>query len=206
MERVLDFGCGTGQLTVELSIKCGQVTGVDLSPANIRIAQRNCARATNVSLVKADILELPLQPATPPFTTVVANMTLMTCSQLESCIEVLSKLVARNGHFIFTITHPWVWPSYWGYVDEAWFRYEQELNIEAPFQISNEMTSFVTTHIHRPLSAYTEALAKSGFLVERMLEPYPDEETHALYPERWKGPRFLAVRAFYPGVVERRPA
>jgi hypothetical protein len=51
---------------------------------------------------------------------------------------------------------------------------------------------------HRPLEAYTEALASAGFFVERMLEPTPPRELVRERAEvgRWLDvPCFLHVRA-----------
>ncbi len=40
--RVLDAGCGTGAMSVELAERGAQVVGVDISPALIEIAQKRC--------------------------------------------------------------------------------------------------------------------------------------------------------------------
>ncbi len=40
--RVLDAGCGTGAMSVELAQRGAQVVGVDISPALIEIAQKRC--------------------------------------------------------------------------------------------------------------------------------------------------------------------
>jgi len=39
--RVLDVGCGTGRMTLKLAPGCERVTGIDLSPDNIEVAQRS---------------------------------------------------------------------------------------------------------------------------------------------------------------------
>lgn len=48
--NALDFGCGVGRLTMPLARRSVLVTGVDISPAMIEEARRNCAREsiTNV--------------------------------------------------------------------------------------------------------------------------------------------------------------
>src|SRR5260370_26484161 len=38
-KRVLDFGCGSGQATVEIAAFAGHVTGIDISPDSIRLAK-----------------------------------------------------------------------------------------------------------------------------------------------------------------------
>lgn len=40
--RVLDAGCGTGAMSVELALRGAKVVGVDISPSLIEIAQKRC--------------------------------------------------------------------------------------------------------------------------------------------------------------------
>ena len=195
LKKVLDLGCGSGELTRELANVSGEVIGVDLSLLNIEIAQEISAESINVSFHSGSVEEFADQWSGLGFTTVVANMTLMDCVNLDSLIEATAKLIAPKGRFVATITHPWFWPYYWGYANADWFSYHREIVLEAPFRISAEVTDYVTTHVHRPLSIYQNTLARAGFLIDQILEPYPDEEVHSLYAERWSFPRFLAFRA-----------
>jgi 2-polyprenyl-3-methyl-5-hydroxy-6-metoxy-1,4-benzoquinol methylase len=57
---VLDVGCGTGRLALQLANKCKSIDAVDLSKRNIDIARRNFARqsATNVVFHHSDVLHL----------------------------------------------------------------------------------------------------------------------------------------------------
>lgn len=195
LNRVIDLGCGTGELTGELARVSGEVAGVDLSPLSIEIAEETCCGTSNITFHAATIEGFAKHWTGQRFTTAVANMALMTCLDLDSFVRAAAKLVAPKGHLISTITHPWFWPSYWGYDNAEWFDYHREIVIEAPFRISSEETEYITTHVHRPLSVYLNALARQGFLVDRILEPYPNEDIQDLYPERWKFPRFLAFRS-----------
>ncbi len=43
-KRILDAGCGTGALSVELAKRGAQVVGIDISPALIDIAEKRCPR------------------------------------------------------------------------------------------------------------------------------------------------------------------
>ena len=195
LNRVIDLGCGTGELTDELARVSGEVAGVDLSSLSIEIAEETCAGSPNISFFAGAVEDFAKHWTGPRFTTAVANMTLMTCLTLDSFVGAAAKLIAPRGCFIGTITHPWFWPHYWGYANADWFSYHQEVVVEAPFRISAEATDYITTHVHRPLTKYLNSLSRAGFLADRILEPYPNEEIQALYPERWEFPRFLAFRA-----------
>lgn len=196
LESVLDVGCGTGQLTNELAAISGAIAAVDISTHSIEIAQRTCEDSRNVSFHVSAVEDFARHRSEPRFTTAIANMTLMACIDLGSLVEAVSTVVAPNGCFVATITHPWFWPHYRGYADAGWFNYHEETVLEGPFIISNEVSDYVTTHVHRPLVSYLNSLSEFGFHLDRIVEPYPEEGTQALYPNRWRFPRFLAFRAF----------
>jgi 2-polyprenyl-3-methyl-5-hydroxy-6-metoxy-1,4-benzoquinol methylase len=62
--RVLDFGCGEGELAVQLAALGARVTGVDVSPELLSLAARRARLdgvADRVRLVEGDIRELELR-------------------------------------------------------------------------------------------------------------------------------------------------
>ena len=195
LRRVVDLGCGVGELTRELAAVSGQVVGVDAAPGSVALAQERGAGVGNLAFHTADVAEFARSWPGPPFTAAIANMSLMSCLDLDSFVPAAAALLGRGGCFAATITHPWFWPYYWGYAAADWFRYDRELVLEGPFRISGQATDCITTHVHRPLSAYLDALTRAGFVLDHILEPYPEEPVQALYPERWQFPRFLAFRA-----------
>ena len=196
LESVLDIGCGTGQLTRELANVSGKLTAVDPSARSIDIARRTCFSSGNVSFYVGTVEEFARNWSGSPFNIAVANMTLMTCLDLEALVRAVATVVAPDGCFVATITHPWFWPQYRGYANAGWFNYHQEIVLEGPFSISAEISDYVTTHVHRPLATYLNSLSQFGFRLDRIMEPYPREEIQALYPDRWRFPRFLAFRAY----------
>ena len=195
LTRVLDLGCGTGELTNELGAVSSSVVRVDLSSHSVEIARDTCSESADISFRVGTVEELASQWNGPRFTAAVANMTLMTCLDVDTFLEATAELIAQGGSLVATITHPWFWPQYRGYANAEWFSYEKEIVIEAPFRISSEVIDNVTTHVHRPLESYVTSLSKVSLLIDRVFEPYPSEEIQALYPQRWKFPRFLAFRA-----------
>ncbi|MCL6298943.1 class I SAM-dependent methyltransferase [Streptomyces kronopolitis] len=54
--RALDIGCGDGLLARKLARRIPEVTGVDRSPAMIRLARDAGARSPNATFVEADFL------------------------------------------------------------------------------------------------------------------------------------------------------
>lgn len=191
--KVLDAGCGTGYLTHHLALSSQETIGVDISGVSIDLARTRYARS-NVVFVH-DSVEGFSRSGEGAFTLVVANMVLMTAPNLWAFVRGVARLMRPGGSFIFTIPHPWFWPSYWRYDAEPWFSYSERIPVEAPFKISLLDTDHLTTHFHRPLSAYVEALRDAGLVIVDLDEPLPSKAAQAKYPEKWTFPRFLIARA-----------
>ncbi len=197
LSRVLDVGCGTGDLTHRLTAIADRVTGVDISEASIRIARQNWHGGKEPEFVIASVQDYAVRCSDPPFTAAVANMTLMTVLDLRSALASIARLLIKGGQFVLTITHPFFWPLYWGYANEPWFHYSSEIAIEAPFRISLDRSGGpTTTHIHRPLDRYVAELRTAGFGIDSILEPFPAAEIQNRFPAEWQFPRFLAARCF----------
>lgn len=193
LKRVLDLGCGTGELTVFLGSLHEAVTGVDMASGSIELARTTHPAVSNVKFIAESVEEFARSHQ--HYDCVVANMSLSTAPNLTAAVDAVSRLLKQGGTLVATIPHPAFWPRYWGYDQAPWFAYSTEIAVSAPFQISNERTSVVTTHFHRPLGAYTDALASSDFVLETLREPMPIPEVEHLYPEKWDYPRFLGFRA-----------
>lgn len=169
---VLDVGCGTGELTYEIAREADHVVAFDLSRRSLAIAEKH-VRGQPVEFIHGSLHELVSELANRQFRTVVAAMTLMTAPDLRSVAQDLARVLAGEGCLVATLTHPWFWPRYWGYDQEPWFDYHAEFFIEAPFQITNDKTDLVTTHVHRPLEVYIKTFSDHGFALEELREPTP---------------------------------
>lgn len=187
---VLDVGCGTGELTHRLARTAARVVGVDPSEHSISIARKTLP--TSSVEFSAETIEDYAKSSPLRFDVAIANMTLMDCLDLDAAIASIGNLLKPSGIFVGTITHPWNWPRYRGYDAEPWFDYKSEIVIEAPFRITAEATPLRSTHIHRPLERYVEALALQGLAIQQLLEPIPNGASGV---NEWEYPRYLAIRA-----------
>lgn len=194
-DLVLDAGCGSGILTEQIAKFSKQIIGIDMSRVNINIANASIHKQSNIEYSYSTIEAYARKLTQPKFSLLVANMFLQDVKNLKQCIKVFSKIISPGGHLVFSIAHPWFWPTYWGYDRYDWFKYDDEIAIEAPFRISSDKKLIgVTTHFHRPLSCYLNELHSSGFEIESLTEPMPRKEIELKYPKIWKFPRFLAIK------------
>ncbi len=194
LRRVIDAGCGTGELTARIASRIASLVAIDPSVRSVEIAEQSCRGIPHVEILRGALEALASRLKERTFTVALAGMTLMTVPNLDGFVSNLSTLIRQGGRFVATMTHPFFWPRYWGYESEGWFRYDREIFVEAPFRISLDCSSTVTTHIHRPLEVYCRCFERYGFHLESLVEPMPSHEIERLYPKPWLYPRFVGMK------------
>jgi len=164
----------------------------------IRIANREYGQNNRVRFHNQTIETFSRHFRGPRFDAAISNMTLVTVPNLRTVIPAIARTLAPFGHFVFTITHPFFWNRYRKYEPASRFDYLAEHAQTGKFRISlDKKVEFVTTHFHRPLSDYVDALSSSSLLLERLLEPMPSRTAMRMYPKPWLFPRFIAAKALY---------
>lgn len=99
--RVLDAGCGAGQMTAELAARGAEVLAVDISPELVKIAQKRLPDALRdqVTFQAGDMLS----PDLGPFDHVIA-MDSLIYYEAADLISALTALRTRvGGHIVFTV-------------------------------------------------------------------------------------------------------
>jgi ubiquinone/menaquinone biosynthesis C-methylase UbiE len=97
--RVLDIGCGAGDVSMllaELAGPDGAVIGVDMNPAILELARARTAGAglANVSYVEADLTGLRLDE---PVDALVGRLILVHLKEPAATVRALSRLVRSGG-------------------------------------------------------------------------------------------------------------
>lgn len=193
---VLDAGCGTGYLAVELARRGARVTAVDFAPAMLEVARRRVAQAgVDARLVLQDGSGLA-DLGDACFDLVVSVYVLQDLPDLEGAARGTRRVLRPGGRAVFVFGHPcfgvpggpeveqertsFHWP--FPYFDEVrcaevWRGTDrgtgERFDFRSPF-----------TYYHRPLRSYWRAFAGAGLRVldfdePVMQPPYPPEVTAA---------------------------
>lgn len=194
-KHIVDVGCGSGVFTNELAKKGALVVGVDPSKEMIRIADREYSTTKGLKFYNQSIQEFS-STTDMKFDLAVSNMSLITIENLQVAIDSIGSLLKPNGRLVFNITHPWFWNQYRQYEPNETFQYLIEHAQKARFVITNDSKGLIspTTHFHRPLEKYVESLRRASFVIEELVELFPDQSDMKLYPTPWKFPRFLSMK------------
>jgi trans-aconitate methyltransferase len=93
-ERILDLGCGSGQLTQAIAESGARVTGLDNSTSMIDTARREYS---DLSFVLADAKEFSFDE---PFDAVFSNAALHWVTPPEKVIECVARCLRPGGRFV----------------------------------------------------------------------------------------------------------
>ena len=93
-ERVLDAGCGTGQLTAEIAQFGAEVVGIDASPDMIATAQKNFPQ------LRFEVADLTALPFDREFDAVVSNATLHWVRDQPSAIASIARALKPRGRLV----------------------------------------------------------------------------------------------------------
>lgn len=157
--------------------------------------------APEIALHQADAAALPL--ADSSFGLVVAFMSLQDVENLDGAVRECARVLSPGGRLCIAVVHPLNSAGTWERDDAG-----SPLVIAGSYlgsfpyaeTFDRDGLEMTFASVHRPLEAYTEALAGAGFVIERLREPaLPDRALRREHSARWQRfPLFLHLRALKP--------
>jgi 2-polyprenyl-3-methyl-5-hydroxy-6-metoxy-1,4-benzoquinol methylase len=99
-DHVLDFACGTGSVTFQLSVSVKQILGIDISDQMIAVANKKAAeqQIENVEFRSISIFDPGLQPGS--FDVIVAFNILQFIKDENDLLQRIKQLLSEKGIFI----------------------------------------------------------------------------------------------------------
>jgi len=177
-EMVLDLACGQGFFTREFAKIGAKLTGVDISPELIKIAQTNSPKDIQFLVSPADKLTTIKDGSFDKVTIILA---LQNIDNMKGVIAESFRVLKTGGKLFLVLNHPAFrvpQKSDWGYdaVKKVQYRRIEKYLTETMFKIDmtpgekNIKVKKYTTSYHRPLSTYFHVLHQAGFLISDLDE------------------------------------
>ena len=196
--RVLDVGCGDGQVARALAATGCAVTGIDPTARNLEVARE---RGGGPEYVEGAADDLPFPDAY--FDAVVACLVFEHIDDVDAAIAEVARVLRPGGLFAFFLNHPLLQTPGSGWIDDHMIDPPEQYWRIGPYLVETESIEEVElgVHIrflHRPLSRYVNAMSEHGLQLERMVEPEPPEGFLARapeYPLARTVPRLLYMRS-----------
>ena len=100
-KSVLEIGVGTGRLAMRVCDKCGNFTGIDISPKTITRAKENLREFPNVRLICGDFLTYQFDKT---YDLIYSSLTFMHIQDKCAAIKKVAELLERGGRFVLSIS------------------------------------------------------------------------------------------------------
>jgi SAM-dependent methyltransferase len=184
----VDLGCGEGRLGRVLAGLGHTVIGVDSSPTLARLARE---AGGHRDVIEATATEVPLSGGCADLVT--CFMALHDMDEPNGAVAEAARLLSPDGRLCFAVPHPFAEMSRARSGAPSYFEPHRYVDVIERGGVSVTFESW-----RHPLSAYTRALEQTGFVIEAMREPFPDDTAIAAAPDlaKWREmPLFLQVRA-----------
>lgn len=172
-KKILDAGCGSGIYSMLLAEKGGKVTGVDISKKMIEIAMSQTPKRLKIKYVVGGLYNLPFQNSS--FDIIVCNYVLENVENLLKVFKQFYNVLTPKGVCIISLSHfirrnsiPTVKDGKEQWIINNYFNSE--------LGTSDFGGGMIVPKYRRTLQTYVDALSKSGFVIERILEPQPIPE------------------------------
>ena len=197
-ERVLDLGCGEGQVARALANQGSHVVGIDPTPSQIATAK---VRGGGPEYFEAEASATGQESQS--FDGVLACLVFEHITELDAALDEVARVLGPNGRFVLLLNHPLTQAPGSAWIDdhimgEQYYRLGPYL--DTAMWIEEIAAGIHLPYVHRPFSEYVNGLANRGFVIEQILEPAP-------------APTYLAAAAEYEhtasiprvlGIVSRR--
>jgi SAM-dependent methyltransferase len=194
--RVLDVGCGEGQVARRIADLGAQVVGFDPTWSQVSAARE---RAGGPAYARARAEAIPARSGA--FDAVVVCLALEHVEAFETALGEVSRVLAPAGRFVLVLGHPLLQApgSAWIDDDASGVRYWRiGAYLDDDVVVDSVAPGIDFVFIHRPLSRYVHAMGQAGLVIEDMAEPPPPARLLAEvwpFPEAASIPRLVLLRA-----------
>jgi len=202
-KKLLDAGCGDGEITRVLGRKGAHATGVDFSQKMIEIARlKESEDPLKIRYHVSSIVNMKGLLKSSSFDAIISYMVLCCCENLSAFFDQAYTLLKPQGDLFIAVPHPcfnnrpveWIKDASGKASKIACEMYHDEDPYVRSWDFASNLYSNGETpkmkEVRYPwrLTTYINTLREAGFSIEKILEPVP---THAVADEvqrleRWR--------------------
>lgn len=174
-KKVVELGCGGAQFGVALATRGADVTGVDISSAQLAHARDLAAEHdVDVEFVEASVTDMPSVPDAT-YDLAVSAWAFQWVDDLAACFAEAARVLVDGGRFVFSVDHPYYKTLDPETGEPARSYFSDEPRRESVDRFDAEMVIY-----SRKVSEILNTLIDAGFTIEEVREPgHEDPDDYA---------------------------
>jgi ubiquinone/menaquinone biosynthesis C-methylase UbiE len=173
--RVLDLACGQGFFSRAFAGAGARVTGIDIAPELIDLAQSRAGHNEEYIVSSADNLS---SCKDSEFDVVTMVLALQNVEAMAKALREAGRVTKEGGKFVIVLNHPAFRipdKTSWGFDEEKKVQYRRVDEYLSESRKAIDMNpknpgKEMTQSFHRPLQNYSKSLANAGFAILRIEE------------------------------------
>lgn len=196
--RLLDLGCGAGDLVRWCLEMKGAATAVGVDASSVMLAA--CPAHPRAKWMTARMEQVAFPAAS--FEWVVSTMALHYVEDYLGLLAKIYEWLVPGGTLVFSVEHPLRFAN----STDDWLRDAEGRKRAWPVDkyleegpIVDQNGDLVLVKWHRTLATWINGLVSQGFMIQRVLEPAAIPAAYDLAPDlaaaNWKRPSVLVIRA-----------
>ncbi|QCX00729.1 class I SAM-dependent methyltransferase [Aggregatimonas sangjinii] len=189
-KHILDAACGPGKYAEILLGQGAMVTGFDISPKMIALAnERNNGRG---EFYVHDLSQPMITLKDESFDTVVCALAMHYLEDWNPTLREFARVLKPNGSLVLSIEHP--------FFEYEYFKSKKYFEVEAVAATWSGFGKDVIVHSYRrPLMECILPITRNGFYIDQLIEPKPEPEFEKYDKKHFKElnafPSFMHIRA-----------
>ncbi|MGH2541326.1 MAG: class I SAM-dependent methyltransferase [Ardenticatenaceae bacterium] len=172
---VLDAGCGEGSVSRLLTERGARITGIDISPRLVQLAQARDPQSTITYQVHD--LSQPLPKYEQTFDVVVSNLVLNDVPDYRGFIATLGSMTKPDGRLVLSLNNP-----YSAVIRDKVQNYFDSGTVTLYNMARDGVEVY---YFHRTLEEYMTAFRDAGFLLRSLADVQVTTEIAARLPDRY---------------------
>ncbi len=189
-KKILDAACGPGKYAEILLEQGATVTGFDISPNMVTLAEE---RNNGLGNFFVHDMSEPLQMfKDDSFDVVVCALAMHYLEDWHPTVKEFYRVLKSGGALVISIEHP--------FFEYLYFKSEHYFEVEAVNATWSGFGKPIQIHSYRrSLNECIQPLTNNGFYIDQLIEPKPVSEFEKLDPKHFKElnefPGFIHIRA-----------
>ncbi len=173
-KKVLEVGCGAGQVSIALAKKGAVCTGIDISPKQIDKAVINASKQG----VSVNFLNIPFSSLHKlkqgSFDIIISVMSFQYCEDLNYLFREVNRILKKNGVLIFSVEHPFyllIDPNDLK-IKESYFN----TGLKRKKEVWPDKSIHFFSYYDRKISDFTNSLVSAKLKIEKIIEPFEKKD------------------------------